>query len=49
MQDQFTNARMLAQAGAGIVLSDDFSNLFESLEVCWFRFAFLRSQLSKFS
>ena len=30
MQDQFTNARMVEEAGAGILLADDFSNLVES-------------------
>lgn len=30
MQDQFTNARMLQEAGAGVILEEDFSNLVES-------------------
>ena len=33
MQDQFINARMLAEAGAGIIIADDFSNLVESVEL----------------
>jgi hypothetical protein len=33
MQDQFTNARMIEEAGAGIVLADDFSNLVASTKL----------------
>ena len=33
MQDQFTNARMLEQAGAGVLLENDFSNLVEGVEL----------------
>ena len=33
MQDQFSNARMLEQAGAGIMVAPDFSNLMDSLKL----------------
>lgn len=33
MQDQFTNARMVDEAGAGILLANDFSNLVESTKL----------------
>ena len=33
MQDQFTNARMLQEAGAGVILEEDFSNLVESTKL----------------
>ena len=33
MSDQFSNARMLEEAGAGIVVANDFSNLIDSLKI----------------
>lgn len=33
MSDQFSNARMLEQAGAGIIIANDFSNLVESVKL----------------